>query len=98
MNKNPVNPVILSKSFILSDAEVANTGCPIAMLILQNEPNYPRFQPKNRLLWKKQSQNKPNSNPIYLGEAQRRRNEPKLIPPGQPGLFIIIKTLLEGLI
>jgi hypothetical protein len=44
---------------------------------MQNEPNFPRFSPKNRDPAKKQTQFKANSNPkqsqIYLGDAQRRR-------------------------
>jgi hypothetical protein len=60
MKKYPVNPVILSKKVILSDAKVANTGCQITMLILQNEPNFRCFSPKNKDSTKKQTQFKPN--------------------------------------
>jgi hypothetical protein len=92
MNKNLVNPVILSKKVILSGAKVEYTGCPITMLILKNKPNFPRFSLKSGDLHKKQTQNKPNfyppkrsrrrANPIYLGGAQRIRIGPSATPPG----------------
>jgi hypothetical protein len=47
----------------LISAKVANTGCPITMLILKNKPNFPCFWPKNHDYEKKQTQFKPNSNP-----------------------------------
>jgi hypothetical protein len=60
---NPCNPW-------LKIAKVANTGCPIATLILQNEPNFHPFWLKNNDSERKRTQTNPiqtQSNPIYHG-------------------------------
>jgi hypothetical protein len=78
MNKNSVNPcksvskklhcelcALCGLYYIFSLwQKVEYTGCPITMLILQNKPNFPRFSLKIEDFVQKQSQNKPNSNPI----------------------------------
>jgi hypothetical protein len=73
---NPRNPR-------LKIAKVANTGCPITMLILQNKPNFPHFWLKNKDLPKKQTQFKPNSNPIQT------QTNPNLYRLGNLGYFFI---------
>jgi hypothetical protein len=73
---NPRNPR-------LKIAKVANTGCPIALLILQNKPNFRPFQLKIEDLPKKQTQNKPKTNPIQTQflptEALAKPGKPKLL-------------------
>jgi hypothetical protein len=55
---NPRNPR-------LKIAKVANTSCPITMLILQNKPNFRPFWLKIEDFAQKQSQNKPNQTQFY---------------------------------
>jgi hypothetical protein len=74
MKKYLVNPVILS------DEKVANTGCPITMLILQNKPNFPHFSPKIEDLSKKQTQTNPiqtQSNPIFTHRSTAEDGQTK---------------------
>jgi hypothetical protein len=46
-------------------AKVANTNCPITLLILQNEPNFLRFCFKNHDLAKKRTQNEPKRTQFF---------------------------------
>jgi hypothetical protein len=62
--------------------KVANTKCPITMLILQNKPNFPCFSLKNVDLAKKRTQTNPIKANVNLGNLwpktyrrlQRREN------------------------
>jgi hypothetical protein len=73
---NLVNPVIPSKNVILSDAKVEYTGCPITMLILKNEPNFPHFSPKNKDFTKKRTQTKPIQTQFFGFSAVRSPRGP----------------------
>jgi hypothetical protein len=56
----------------LQMTKVACTGCPIDMLILQNEPNFPQFSPKIEDFAKKRTQNEPKRTQCQSGQNRQR--------------------------
>jgi hypothetical protein len=55
----------LARGTVASYAKVEYTGCPITILILKNEPNFVGFQPQNRDLPKKRTQNEPKRTQFF---------------------------------
>ncbi len=53
---------------------------------MQNEPKFPRFQPKNHDFPQKRTQNEPKTNPNKAKFIAAKRSEDGLIPFGQSGL------------
>ena len=74
-NSKPIKP---NSNPILSQLRVLSVLCGEKQyLFMQNEPKLPRFQPKNRDFTKKQTQNKPKTNP-NKAKLQNTQNEPIL--------------------
>jgi len=81
----------LARGTVAGYPKVKYTGCPIASFILQNKPNFLSFQLKIEDLPKKQTQFKPNSNPI---KPNLSRRSPDDFCRDEDGFWLILATEL----